>query len=362
MIVKLHSQRPQTLEEIRAFLAGSTPLDFEVPSREEAYEWIEASLRELAYLRLGKADKGLVKAYLEKVSNVSRAQMTRLITQFRTTGTVRDRRGRPANAFTKRYRAQDVALLAELDALHGTLSGPATRKLCERAYSVFGDPRFERLARISNGHLYNLRHSCGYQRQRCQVDKTRPSPVKIGERRKPQPNGRPGFLRVDTVHQGDLDGIKGLYHINAVDEVTQMQAIVSVEKISERYLLPALESLLDSFPFVILGFHADNGSEYINRRVARLLDKLRIELTKSRARQSNDNALVESKNGSIVRKHLGYAHIASRFGYRAHPEIERAVLEPATVPAVELARLSVDIVDTKPVYGLLPFCKTSQIQ
>jgi hypothetical protein len=318
MIVKLHSQRPQTLEEIRAFLAGSTPLDFEVPSREEAYEWIEASLRELAYLRLGKADKGLVKAYLEKVSNVSRAQMTRLITQFRTTGTVRDRRGRPANAFTKRYRAQDVALLAELDALHGTLSGPATRKLCERAYSVFGDPRFERLARISNGHLYNLRHSCGYQRQRCQVDKTRPSPVKIGERRKPQPNGRPGFLRVDTVHQGDLDGIKGLYHINAVDEVTQMQAIVSVEKISERYLLPALESLLDSFPFVILGFHADNGSEYINRRVARLLDKLRIELTKSRARQTNDNALVESKNGSIVRKHLGYEHIPSRFAQQVN--------------------------------------------
>jgi hypothetical protein len=99
---------------------------------------------------------------------------------------------------------------------------------------------------------------------------------------------------------------------------------------------------------LILGFHADNSSEYINHRVASLLEKLRIELTKSRARQSNDNALVESKNGSIVRKHLGYAHIASRFGYRAHPEIERAVLEPATVPAVELARLSVDIVDTKP--------------
>lgn len=318
MIVKLHSQRLQTLEEIRAFLTGSTPLDFEVLSREEAYAWIEACLRELAYVRLGKADKGLVKAYLEKVSSFSRAQMTRLIKQFRDTGSVRDRRGRPTNAFTKRYRAQDVALLAEVDALHGTLSGPATRKLCERAFEVFGDTRFERLAHISNGHLYNLRHASGYQRQRRQVDKTRPSPVKIGERRKPQPNGRPGFLRVDTVHQGDLDGIKGLYHINAVDEVTQMQLIVSVEKISERYLLPALETLLASFPFVILGFHADNGSEYINRRVAQLLDKLRIELTKSRARQTNDNALVESKNGSIVRKHLGFAHIPSRFAQQVN--------------------------------------------
>ena len=55
------------------------------------------------------------------------------------------------------------------------------------------------------------------------------------------------------------------------------------------------------------------GSEYINRHVAQLLNKLLIELTKSRARQTNDNALVESKNGAIVRKHLGYSHIPQRF-------------------------------------------------
>ena len=173
--------------------------------------------------------------------------------------------------------------------------------------------RGERLAHISNGGLYNLRHSVGYQRQRTHVDKTRPTPVNIGERRKPFPEGRPGFLRVDSVHQGDFDGIKGVYHINAVDEVTQMQVIVCVERISEFYLLPALEQLLEHFPFAILGFHADNGSEYINHRVAGLLRKLHIELTKSRARHCNDNALVESKNGSVVRKHLGYTHIPQRF-------------------------------------------------
>jgi hypothetical protein len=60
---------------------------------------------------------------------------------------------------------------------------------------------------------------------------------------------------------------------------------------------------------VILGFHSDNGSEYINYQVAKMLDKLLIEFTKSRPRQSNDNALAESKNGAVVRKHLGYAHI-----------------------------------------------------
>ena len=73
-----------------------------------------------------------------------------------------------------------------------------------------------------------------------------------------------------------------------------------------------IRQLLDGFPFVILGFHSDNGSEYINYQVAQMLDKLLIEFTKSRPRQSNDNALAESKNGAVIRKHLGYAHIPQR--------------------------------------------------
>ena len=100
-----------------------------------------------------------------------------------------------------------------------------------------------------------------------------------------------------------------MYHINAVDSVTQFQFVATCEKISEVYLLPVMRQLLEGFPFVIRGFHADNGSEYINYQVATLLEKLRIEFTKSRPRQSNDNALAESKNGAVVRKHLGYAHI-----------------------------------------------------
>ena len=174
-------------------------------------------------------------------------------------------------------------------------------------------PRYERLAGISVSHLYNLRQSQTYRRQRHTIEKTRPVTRPIGERRKPQSDGQPGYIRIDTVHQGDLDGKKGVYHINAVDEVTQFEVVVSVEKISEIYLIPALEQLLASFPFVIRGFHADNGSEYINKQVARLLEKLRIEFTKSRARHSNDNALVECKNGHVVRKLLGHAHIPQRW-------------------------------------------------
>ena len=169
--------------------------------------------------------------------------------------------------------------------------------------------RYRRLAQISVSHIYNLRKSKGYMSRRRTHAKTRAHKVRIGERRKPQPKGHPGYLRVDTVHQGDWDGHKGVYPINAVDQVTQFEAVVSVQQISERYLIPALQQLFDILPFEVLGFHSDNGSEYVNYRVAELLEKLRIEFTKSRARHSNDNALVECKNGHVLRKLLGHAHI-----------------------------------------------------
>ena len=96
------------------------------------------------------------------------------------------------------------------------------------------------------------------------------------------------FLRIDSVHQGDHEGMKGIYYINVIDCVTQIQAVFAVAAISEAYLLPVLGHMIEALPFTILGFHSDNGSEYINGRVARLLEKLLIEQTKSRARRSND--------------------------------------------------------------------------
>ncbi len=199
-----------------------------------------------------------------------------------------------------------------MDEAHQTLSGPATKKLLQRACYNFNETQYQRLARISVAHLYRLRGSRAYRERRIQYQVTRPTPVSIGERRKPEPQGRPGYLRIDTVHQGDQDGAKGVYHINAVDEVTQWQIMGAVEQISEAFLLPMLEAILAEFPFHIRGFHSDNGSEYINHIVAELLNKLLIEQTKSRPRHSNDNGLAESKNGAVVRKHMGYTHIAAQ--------------------------------------------------
>jgi len=313
MIVTLQTAGLQTLAQVRAFVEGNEPVSFTLTDRTAAHLWMADTLKRFRYKRCTRADKGLLRRYLAKVTGRSRAQVTRAITQFCRNGVIEDRRKAPVKPFVRCYTAEDIRLLAEVDALHGSLSGPATRKLCERMYQVFGDARFERLAGLSNGHLYNLRQHKTYRAQRGSFDKTRSVRVQIGERRKPAPDGKPGYLRIDSVHQGDLDGIKGLYLINAVDEVTQFQAVFATAKISEHFLVPALTQLLDTFPFTIKGFHTDNGSEYINKKVAQLLEKLRIEQTKSRARKTNDNALVESKNGSTVRKHLGYAHIPGRF-------------------------------------------------
>jgi len=313
MIVTLHTQGLQTLAQVRAFVSGNEPISFTLTNRYAAYGWMVDALRQFGYLRCKRADKGLLRQYLLKVSGFSRAQVARCIMQFTDSGCIKDRRHAPTAPFVRRYTAEDIRLLAQVDALHGTLSGTTTRKLCERAFKVYGDARFERLAGISNGHLYNLRQHKTYQSVRGSFDKTRLTKINIGERRKPAPDGCPGYLRVDSVHQGDLDGIKGVYLINAVDEVTQFQAICAVEKISESFLLPVLAAMIEAFPFVIRGFHSDNGSEYINRQVATLLEKLRVEQTKSRSRQTNDNALAESKNASTVRKYLGYSHIPQYF-------------------------------------------------
>ena len=281
--------------------------------------FVQDTLGRFGHRHLGKRDKGVVLRFLVAATGVSLKQTERLVRQWRETGAVRagrgGSRGRP---FARRYAAADDRLLAEVDEAFGQMSGLATREVLRRQFEAFGEARFERLATISNGHVYNLRGSATYRAKRTAWTKTRATTVAIGLRQAPEREGRPGHVRVDTVHQGDRDGVKGLYVINLVDEVTQYEFVGAAVGISERFPVPLLEGLPRSFPF--LGFHADNGSEHINHRVAALLDKLRVErFTKSRARHFNDNALVEGKNANVVRKWFGHDHIPQRFA----PEVNR---------------------------------------
>lgn len=297
-------------EQIREFLKSSEAIEFAGCGRNEKYAWMERVLVAQNYGALSKGERGVVRAYVEKVTGMSASQTTRLIRTFLDQGEVRAA-AYQRHCFSAQYTAEDIGLLAEVDRVHQRLSGPATRHILQREYEQYGNQRYERLAKISVSHLYNLRASARYRNQAAVFEATRPAAIAIGERRRPDPHGRPGFVRVDTVHQGDREGAKGVYHINAVDAVTQWQVVGCTSKISEAYLLPVLEAVLAQFPFVVLGFHADNGSEYINHRVAKMLEKLHAEFTKSRACRSQDNALVEGKNGAVVRKLIGYGYIAS---------------------------------------------------
>jgi len=307
----MNDAKLQELNQVREFVNASDNIAFSPTNKAESYEWIARTLKRFDYFKLSKIDKGTIHAYIKKRTSYSRAQLNRLIGQYRENHWIGSKH-RTRNIFAKNYTNMDILLLAETDECHQTLSGTATKKLFERGYNVFGDDRYKRLSDISVAHIYNLRKCNIYCDKRHHFTKTQRSVIAIGERRKPNPNGVPGYLRIDTVHQGDQDRLKGVYYINAVDEVTQMEVVCAVEKISENYLIPVLEQIIEIFPFEVKEIHTDNGSEYINHTVVRLLNKLLIELTKSRARQTNDNALVESKNGAIIRKWLGYCYIPQK--------------------------------------------------
>jgi transposase InsO family protein len=303
----------KNIEDLEQFIQGTQAVAFTVlGDKNERYQFIQKTLVKFHYLTLNKSEKGVVNRYLRKVTGYSRQQLTRLIKQYKDIGSVKWDPCR-SNGFSTTYDNKDIKLLVEMDTRHDDICGHAIKKLMERAYKKYEQLEYRRLAKISVSHLYNLRHSQGYQKQRRHFTKTQSRQVPIGERRRPQPNGQPGYIRIDTVHQGDLDKKKGVYHINAVDEVTQFEVVCSVERISECYLIPVLKQMLAAFPFIIKGFHSDNGSEYINKHVCKLLTKLDVELTKSRSRHSNDNALAESKNASIVRKQFGYQHITQKW-------------------------------------------------
>jgi transposase InsO family protein len=308
LTIHVHEAEKLSLEQIQAFLSASQEIRFEGEAQKQIYHWIEQVLGRQQYHQQSRPARGLLRSYLTKMTGLSRAQVTRLIARYR-----KNRSLQPApyrrHRFPQRYTRADLELLATVDEAHENLSGPATRRILEREYRLYGKREFERLSTISVSHLYNLRQQSRYRERRLHYVKTRPTAVAIGERRCPDPQGQPGYLRVDTVHQGDAPAGPGVYHINAVDQVTQWEIVSATERISEAWLEPVLCAMIRQFPFRILGFHSDNGSEFINRVVARLLNKLLIEQTKSRPWHSNDNGLAETKNGAVIRKHMGYGYI-----------------------------------------------------
>lgn len=307
MTITMNISHITTIDEIISFIKSTEACTFTAPrSKREIYEWLNNLLSRLPYRRLKRRDKRIAKEFIKKVTGYSEVQIKRLIVKHKY-GKLRWKKWQES-CFSAVYTREDINLLHQVDSAH-RLSGKATKKILKREFEIFGKEEFGRLANISVSHIYNLRGRVTYQRMGKIFEGTRSTVIPIGKREKPRPYGKPGYLRIDTVHQGDLGNLKGLYFINIVDEVTQAEFVLCTPFISERYMKPILETLIKLCPFRIFNFHSDNGSEYINYIVADILNRLHIGQTKSRSRHSNDNALVESKNGSIIRKHFGYAYI-----------------------------------------------------
>lgn len=305
-----------SMDQIENFLNTNKKLGIklEIFSTKDKYEFIRRVLFKFDYVGMDKGDKHVILKYLKYFTHYSKAHLKRCVKKCRA-GKLYYNPIRNRNKFSQKYFPSDIALLIKTDVAHDCLSGEATKKILKREFEKFGRIEYGNISHISVAHIYNVRNkNLQYNSSPAKfLSRTQATGVNIGIRRKPEPNGQPGYLRVDTVHQGDFNGKKGVYHINIVDEITQYELIGTVEQITERYLKPIVIELLKLFPFVMFEFHADNGSEYINGYTVKLLNKIHIELSKSRSRHSNDNALVESKNGSIIRKFYGRNYIDKKW-------------------------------------------------
>ncbi len=182
-----------SLEQIRALLEASEEVRFQGKQRQEVYDWITRLLRQQGYRQQGKAMRGLLRRYIAKMTGRSRAQVTRLIGRYLEHSEVKEARYR-RHRFPGRFTQADIELLAKVDEAHETLSGPATKKILEREWEIYKHAAYQRLATISVAHIYNLRQRRRYRECRMNYTKTRAVQVAIGERRKPDPGGQPGYI------------------------------------------------------------------------------------------------------------------------------------------------------------------------
>ena len=312
MVINMEDLNVRDIKAVKEFLEKADDVNFEKRNREEAYKWIKETLRKFDYFILRKKDKTIVKRYIRKMTGYSRKQVTNLIAQFCETGEIKSKEYE-RHKFERKYTDRDIRLLAETMEIHDYPTGGAVKRNLQREAEIYGQAEYKNISEISVSHIYNLNKTVAFQRAVTFYKGTQKSRnVGIGKRMKPEPEGRPGFIRIDTVEQGDTTAGGGVYHINTVDEKTQWQVLGSVDTLEHENVVPLLEELIEGYPFKIINFHTDNGSEYINKFVAELLDELLIGMTKSRPRHSNDNALAETKN-NLVRKWIGYGHIQKKF-------------------------------------------------
>ncbi|MEO7031280.1 MAG: hypothetical protein ABI351_04070 [Herbaspirillum sp.] len=156
----------RSIAQLEEFLKATPDISFTRiagTAQNERYAHISRVLKRFDYPHRKKSERGVVLAYLQRTTGYSRAQIKRLVSRWhenRLAAVPLVKRYRaPAAPFARQYTAADIALLVEMDRANEDVCGPAVAHLLQRAYHVYGDIRYERLAKLSVSHLYNLRKS-----------------------------------------------------------------------------------------------------------------------------------------------------------------------------------------------------------
>lgn len=117
----------------------------------------------------------------------------------------------------------------------------------------------------------------------------------------------PGFVEIDLVgHDGGDNNDVFCYTLCVTDVATGWTCARTVRSKGERIVATALQQIQLELPFALLGIHSDNGSEFINHHLLHWANLMHITFTRGRPHRSNDNAYVEQKNWSVVRRAVGY--------------------------------------------------------
>jgi hypothetical protein len=184
----VHEAEKLSLEQIRLVVSASEGLRIESANRKQMYGWVESVLA----CPTGNGARGLLRRFLEKMIGLSRAQVSRPISGFTACRQVRMAEYR-RHRFALPTRGPTLSCWLRSTRPHETLFGAATMSILKREFELYGKDEVERLAKISNGHLYNLRHSQRYRERLLHSTRTRHTTVSIGERRKPIRAGNLGF-------------------------------------------------------------------------------------------------------------------------------------------------------------------------
>lgn len=117
----------------------------------------------------------------------------------------------------------------------------------------------------------------------------------------------PGFLEADLVaHCGETTKGTYLNTLTLTDIETGWTECLVLPNKTESAVAAALSQVVESLPFPMKGFDSDNGSEFINSKILGWCEQRKVTFTRSREYKKNDQAHVEEKNGSIVRRFVGY--------------------------------------------------------